>query len=126
MQISSVFVIIKMATEVKTSAKRDLNIWKLSLLYSRSLAVPRVVQKTLFTFVVREMSKTYVETRLVGKDKVHLEMDLFRCSRNKRLQVAYTLFEAAIFSRLPLSSQYFFSGFLFMLQYLGKYPVSMP
>ena len=37
-----------------------------------------MVQRTQFTFVVSEMSKTFVETRSVGKDKVHREMDLFR------------------------------------------------
>ena len=39
----------------------------------------RVVQRTQFTFVVSEMSKTFVETRSVGKEnKVHRAMDLFR------------------------------------------------
>ena len=37
-----------------------------------------MVQRTQFSFVVTEMSKTCVEMRSVGKDKVHREMDLFR------------------------------------------------
>ena len=37
-----------------------------------------MVKRTQFTFVVTEMSKTCVEMRSVGKDKVHREMDLFR------------------------------------------------
>ena len=49
-----VFTIIKMATEVKASAKGDLNIWKLSLLYSLSLAAHRVVQRKQFTFDAQE------------------------------------------------------------------------
>ena len=58
-----------MGTEVIASAKRDLNMWKLSLLQcSRSRAAHRVVQRTQFTLLVREMSKTCVETRSVGKD----------------------------------------------------------
>ena len=36
-----------------------------------------MVKRTQFTFVVTEMSKTCVEMRSVGKDKVHREMDLF-------------------------------------------------
>ena len=50
---TSVFVIIKMATEVQASAKGDLNICKLSLLYSLSRAVHRLVQRKQYTFVFR-------------------------------------------------------------------------
>ena len=66
-----VFEIIKMATEVKASAKGDLNIWKLPLLYSLSRAVHRVGQRKQFTFVSRVQNQSRGETQSVGKDKVH-------------------------------------------------------
>ena len=72
-----VFIIIKLATEIKASAKGDLNIWKLSLLYSLSRAVHRLVQRKQFTLVLG------VQNLSVGKDKLHREMDLFRDAQEK-------------------------------------------
>ena len=80
-----VFVII-------ASAKRNLNIWKLFRLYSRSRAVHRVVQRTQFTFVVRQndVQNLGAETHSVGKDKVHREMDLLNdvCLRDAQEKAA--------------------------------------
>ena len=60
----------------------DLIIWKLSLLYSLSRVVHRVVQRKRFTS--SSVSKTCVKTQSVGKDKVpHREMDLFRDTQEK-------------------------------------------
>ena len=70
-----------MATEVKATAKGDLNIWKLSLLYSLSRAVHRVVQRKRFTFVFRVQSLS--GDAVSWQYKVHREMDLFRDAQEK-------------------------------------------
>ena len=69
-----------MATKVKASAKGDLKIWKLSLLYSLSRAVHGAVQRKQFTFVVRVQNLC---GNAVGKEKVHREMDLFCDAQEK-------------------------------------------
>ena len=60
----------------------DLIIWKLSLLYSLSRVVHRVVQRN--NLLSSSVSKTCVKTQSVSKDKVpHQEMDLFRDAQEK-------------------------------------------
>ena len=60
----------------------DLIIWKLSLLYSLSRVVHRVVQRKQFTFVFRVQN--LCENAVSCKDKVpHREMDLFRDAHEK-------------------------------------------
>ena len=77
-----VFVIIKIATEKRVTEMGDLIIWKLSLLYSLSRVVHRVVQRN--NLLSSSVSKTCVKTQSVGKDKVpHREMDLFCDAQEK-------------------------------------------
>ena len=76
-----------MDTEVKASANRDLNVWiawNLFLLYSRSRAVHRVMQRI----------NTIHFGRHTSCGNVHREMDLFRDAQDKtamhKLQSART------------------------------------
>ena len=64
------------------TAKGDLIIWKLSLLYSLpELCIHWCKENNLLSSSV---SKTCVKTQSVGKDKVpHREMDLFRDAQEK-------------------------------------------
>ena len=67
----------------KVTAMGDLIIWKLSLLYSLSRVVHRVVPKEN-NLLSSSVSKTCVKTQSVGKDKVpHREVDLFRDAQEK-------------------------------------------
>ena len=66
----------------RVTAMGDLIIWKLSLLYSLSRVVHRVVQRN--NLLSSSVSKTCVKTQSVGKDKVpHREMDLFCDAQEK-------------------------------------------
>ena len=62
---------------------RKAGVEHLEIIADHSRAVYRVVQRTQFIFFVREMPKSFEETRSVGKDKVHREMDLFRDAQEK-------------------------------------------
>ena len=78
-----VFVKIKMATEVKGSQQweGDLIIWKLSLIYSLSGVVHRVVQRKQFTFVFRVQNVCENAVSWQRQSAASGDGSLSRCSR---------------------------------------------
>ena len=85
-----VFVIIKMANEVKrVTAMGNLIIWKLSLLYSLSRVVHRVVQRKQFTFVFRVQNLCENAVSWQRQNAASGDGSVSRCSRKILQWIAF-------------------------------------